>query len=537
MKRIYLPPTEDDGQRELYCSFGAVWDPRKRQHWILRGNVEAMRHFGFWQGAPYRQWEPAVRGINLRSYQRQVVSEALRWDRYAAFCGVGSGKTVMALEFVSQVRKIEPRARAIFATVKGGLGIELNPLEGIKVRDTGESYYPDLKIACYSLTKSAEYYKHLAEVWGYEYTRKDEAQEQARKACDVMVVNHDLVKRFKPLQLISEGFTILILDESDIVANGRRRVKRGGEWRSVDSAFGWFCEFADSADYVLIMTATPLGEQPADLWAQMRLVEPSLLGGSKARFVEKYSYKDHFGKVVYSTEQIEAITQQTKRRALYLSSKDAMPDLPESQTVYYNVQLAAEAASAKNYMQQIITADGTVGNHVGLRQLASGFKYLPDGRIAQFSDHKAKALEYLLSRMQGEKVVIWYSFDEELEQIKSVLAAESFRVVNSEHDSAQSRAAFCGGVQYLVAQHQSMDRAADGLQYVCCHEVIYSPAPGYKLWQQQRGRLLRSGQKRSVTVACIRTEDTVEVAIYESLERKIEFNDYILSLLKANKNK
>ena len=156
-----------------------------------------------------------------------------------------------------------------------------------------------------------------------------------------------------------------------------------------------------------------------------------------------------------------------------------------------------------------------------------GFVYNREGPVPVhwFSTHKFDRLDELLEENQRANTLVWYSYQEELSELKrrhpTIQTADDVDVV-----ARWNR----GEIPLLAAHPKSFGHGINlqGQQ----HMVFLSLPWSLELYEQAVGRLHRGGQKHDVWVYVMMTEKTIDERIWAALHNKRAVSDIALEELK-----
>jgi SNF2 family DNA or RNA helicase len=143
---------------------------------------------------------------------------------------------------------------------------------------------------------------------------------------------------------------------------------------------------------------------------------------------------------------------------------------------------------------------------------------------------KADALEKLLARLRGEKVLIFTHFRQTLEQLAARLEALGLDVVvyhgglsTPAKDAAVRR--FEGEAQLLL----STEAAGEGRNLQFCRTLVNFDLPWNPLRIEQRvGRVHRIGQTRPVEIHNLSAAGTIEDYLLDLLDRKVNMFELVI---------
>ena len=162
-----------------------------------------------------------------------------------------------------------------------------------------------------------------------------------------------------------------------------------------------------------------------------------------------------------------------------------------------------------------------------LQQMASGFVYDRTGGkpVHWFSAHKFDRLEELLAENQRANTLIWYSYQEELAELRR----RHPHLQTLDDENAVER--WNRGVIELLVTHPKS--ASHGLNLQGQQHMVFLSLPwSLELYEQAVGRLHRGGQTRDVWVYVILADKTIDERIWAALHDKRAVSDIALGELK-----
>ncbi len=286
-----------------------------------------------------------------------------------------------------------------------------------------------------------------------------------------------------------------------------------------------------------------------DVFGQCKIVDASLLGKSKNRFLQQYfiCVNREFGQWEPVYWALEQVMERIKPATFVLDNAEYRDKLPPLHTVKLYCELSDPVPykeMKKNFSVDFTEATITALNAgvvVGkLQQMASGFVYDTikhpnpdkpgDFLITQnpiwFSPHRFDLLEELLSENQRANTILVYNYKEELaELLRRYPHAQTL-------DSPNAIERWNGGHIELLLLHPKSAAHGLNLQYGGNKIVFVSLPWSLELYEQCIGRLHRSGQTQNVWCYLLLTENTVDEQILESLTNKRSISTLALEALK-----
>lgn len=323
------------------------------------------------------------------------------------------------------------------------------------------------------------------------------------------IINYDLIWR-RPELLKLSNFTLL-LDESSLIQNSTaKRTKFILKLKPKN---------------VILLSGTPCSGKYEHLWTQSKLLGwnikkstyeqqyinwrlldlgPRAFGPRMVRIVDKKNpYKN-----------VERLKSKLRENGALFKKTEEVMDLPEQ--TFINVRCKPIPQYEKFLKDKIIKINDRelVGDtRLTLRLYARML-------CGQYNPNKLEALEDLINST-NDRLIIFYNFNEELDQIKSVIKDRPISYIN-------------GSIKDL-SNYNNEDDSITLVQYQAgskghnlqkANKIIYfSPTEKCEDWMQSIKRIHRIGQKNNCFYYKLITEGTVEESIYRALERGTDYTD------------
>lgn len=475
----------------------------------------------------------------LRPYQKTEIKKALVLKKYGLYFDTGTGKTITALEIIDRVAIERPDFRWLVITPK-------SVIESWLV-DAGD-YFPHLQIATLARYKKAGYFKKLVKDIGHADEVKPSLKgikDYIHKEFQIVIVNPEQVAERYKWKIDKRGkkrksknsyhranvdwrlFDGIMVDESAMMRSG-------------DSAItNTLIRASDAMDYIYLLSGTPAPNDAFEFWGQMRCIFPELLGKSNYQFKQKFGYQDKFKSWHLRANSEEKILEIIKPRCVFIEKRDVLKDLPPlTEIVRYTVE--SKVSKDNRYKIQDLLKEGgfNIGHLAKLRTMASGFLYEQDvvtgeriGTIIH-NDDKINTLHEILGEIGDHKVIIWVQFDADIDRVLNITgrnqtAIATGRTKNLQKELSWFKGEFPKRCKYLIAHPLSIGEGVNGLQSVCNICVFYNFNHSYDRYYQALSRLERSGQLHAMTVFIIITMDSIEVDMWEAVQRKQKFQDFV----------
>ncbi len=318
------------------------------------------------------------------------------------------------------------------------------------------------------------------------------------------VINYDLIWR-RPELLKLKDFTLL-LDESSLIQNSTaKRTKFILKLKPKN---------------VILLSGTPCSGKYEHLWTQSKLLGWDIkkstyeqqyinwrlldLGPRMVRIVDKKNpYKN-----------VERLKAKLRENGALFKKTEEVIDLPEQ--TFIDVKCKPIPQYKKFLKDKIIT----VNNRELIGDTNLTLRLYARMLCGQYNPNKLEALDDLINST-NDRLIIFYNFNEELDQIKSVIKDRPISYIN-------------GSVKDLT-NYNNEDDSITLVQYQAgskghnlqkANKIIYfSPTEKCEDWMQSIKRIHRIGQKNNCFYYKLITEGTVEESIYRALERGTDYTD------------
>jgi len=273
-----------------------------------------------------------------------------------------------------------------------------------------------------------------------------------------------------------------------------------------------------------------------DVFGQCKIVDQALLGRSKGAFLQQYfiCINRDFGQWTPAPGALEQVMQRIRPATYVLEPGEYKDKLPELHVVEVRTALDDREPYEKmkrDYVARFgsdrVIAQNAASVTAKLQQMASGFVYNREGAtpVHWFSTHKFDRLEELLDENQRANTLIWYTYQEELAELR-----RRYPHIQTPDDENVVERWNKGEIQLLAAHPKSFGHGINlqGQQ----HMVFLSLPWSLELYEQAVGRLHRSGQTRDVWVYVMLTEKTIDERIWAALHDKRAVSDTAIGELK-----
>jgi SNF2 family DNA or RNA helicase len=412
--------------------------------------------------------------VKLFDYQTKAVNFMLSRKRGALFLDCGLGKTLITLTWL-YLKRAEIKKVLIIA-----------PLRVAQHTWTAE------------IGKWGIPFK-VSQVLGNEAKREKALKEKAF----IYIINTDNVLWL--MDTHKWDFDCLIIDELSCFKTYNS--KRFKALKKAKYTFFWG------------LTGTPTPNGLMQLWPEMHFIDRGeRLGKNITRFRERYC------EAVARDYGIDYKIRPGAAKEIYARVKDcilSMKAVNPPSVIVNDVMVSMTGGEARkykrfkdeyifNYEDAQITAASAAVLAGKLRQLANGFIYDEAKAVHRFNNAKLDALESIIEDSNEQPIIVFYGFDADKKAIE-----KRFSQARGLNVDAWNR-----GEIGLMLLHPAS--AGHGLNLQDGGHIIvwYGPNWDYELYYQANARLARTGQKETVIIHRLITENTIDIRILDMLQKK-----------------
>lgn len=297
-------------------------------------------------------------------------------------------------------------------------------------------------------------------------------------------------------------------------------------------------------DYRLLLSGTPfddLLDDPQEVWAQWRFLNPDLFGTRWADFDYRFLKKTGWmgKKRMFRSAKAQAkVLKMIKPNCLRVTKSVLGLDPPE----YIDCPVDMLGKQRRMYEQMeehcviqgdnfLVTADLTIIQLVKLQQICGGFVKDDDEEIHEIGRAKLRKLKSVVKKT-GYPVVVFAKYIFEVDQIAQELSSGNVCVSTITGKSRRTRAetiqAFQNGkIDILVCQVKT---GGVGINLQRAHQAIfYSTTFSYIDFDQAVSRIHRAGQKRRVKIFLLFCSSSIDKDIYKVIISKRNVSELILN--------
>jgi SNF2 family DNA or RNA helicase len=360
----------------------------------------------------------------------------------------------------------------------------------------------------------------------------------------VAVVNYEVIWR-SPLEelLLSTTWDLVIADEIH-----RAKDPDGKASKTLE-------RLQPKAKKRMALSGTPIPNNPLDLFAQLRFVDPGLLGSSYHAFKAKYAIKGGYGaKQVVGFRNLEELNRQFYMVAHKVSRFEVL-DLPPFTHTFEMIKLEPKAKKlydeiSSDFYTEVdggkITVENALTEILRLQQITGGGLGDDDKNIHVVSTAKR---DYLADRLQDlpkdESVVVFCKFRHDLDAIHEAAKASGRA---SEELSGRIRGELPEGVSFVTwainqgvkttkwgPPHPGMILAVQiqsggvGVDFTAAARAFYySQTHNNGDYEQSLARIHRDGQLLPCFYHHLICEGTIDVKVYKALSKKTSVASLVL---------
>jgi SNF2 family DNA or RNA helicase len=444
--------------------------------------------------------------MQLRPYQDEAADFLYERDRAMILAPVGAGKTAITLASICDMIRHKVAKRWLVLAPKR-VCTDVWPVEANK-------WAIGLRVAC---------------AVGTPKQRTDAFNSNA----DIVVINYDNIGWLAEYGVA--GFDGIVFDELTKLKN-----PSGTRFKALHKVIDQF-----KIRWGLTGSFTSNGLE--DVFGQCKIVDEKLLGRAKGAFLQQYfvCMNRDFGEWAPRPGALSQVMQRIKPATFVLEPGEYKDKLPPCHVVELRCELDDRKPYEKmkrDFVVQFPTAEILAANAAAvtskLQQMASGFVY-DSTRVASdtpgqftasktavwFSSHKFDRLDELLEENQHANTLIFYTFQEELAELKRRYP----HAQTLDDDNAITR--WNAGQIELLLAHPKSAQFGLNLQFGGCKMVFVSLPWSLTDFEQAVGRLHRSGQTQDVWVYLLIATKTIDEKIIAALHDKKSIADIAMKEL------
>jgi SNF2 family DNA or RNA helicase len=438
-------------------------------------------------------------------HQVETAKFLATYDRCFCFNDMGSGKTLSALWAADYLM-----SRGVHESV-----LIISPLSTLE-RVWGDALYESFHHRKFEVVHGSKS-KRLAAL---------------NRPADFYVLNHDGLKvnDVYDVLMARKDITLVIVDELAVFRNQKSK-----RYKAL-----WNVAGPDSGRSVWGLTGAPMPTGPTDVWAQARLINPSLVPKYFNRFRNEMMVQVTQFKWVPKKNWEDKCYSMLKPSIRY--STEECLDLPPISYITHEVGMSKEQSKVYDKVYKTCVAEAAEGQIVALNegaklmkllQIATGAVYTSDKDVVDLAPTpKLSELTELIYET-NKKCIVFTPFIHSIEMLGKHLK-KSFTVAKIHGGtSAKKRNEIFsefqhGELEVLLAHPQCM---AHGVTLTAASNIIwFAPIDNYEIYEQANARVRRAGQKSHQNIIHLQCSK-IEQRVYDRLKSKEQTQGVLLELL------
>lgn len=338
-------------------------------------------------------------------------------------------------------------------------------------------------------------------------------------------------------------YEVLITDDLREGRSGKKRskgsVKDDKKGPAPLSRFGVLARARKRVMATIQLTGTPTPKGLENLWGLSYLIDlGERLGETKFDFDTRWFTKNKYTfEIKPRPKAFEQIMDAVKDIMFSLSPED-IGELPEFVVRPIRVRLPAQVLAAyRKFEEQMVSEEYDVEAvnggvlHGKLLQFANGSMYQEDGGDVFVHDLKIEALKELVERMDGEPLLVLYTYQFDIDRIKAAFPKAT--VLRPDNAVQVVKDWNANKIEMLLAHRESAGHGLN-MQKGIGHMCEYGLTSDAELFLQAKKRLHRPGRKTTVVNHVIIAEGTIDEDVYPMyLDPKIETQEQILEAVRV----
>ena len=369
--------------------------------------------------------------------------------------------------------------------------------------------------------KFADFPYSLSVLTGSSQKKMEQLKKIPSKGLQVAVINYDSValiedclKKWKP--------DFFVADESTRIKNPSAKTSKACH------------KIAKQCSYKMILTGSPITQNPLDLFSQYKALDENIFGKSFYAFKNYYAVLGDYNQPI-GFKNMQELTQKAHSIAYRVTKADAL-DLPE--TIDEIQPVILEPKALKMYKQFVkdsymeltkgeVLATNILTRILRLQQITGGFVRPDeeDDRYDRVSTAKMDALDDIVqSHMEsGQKLVVMARFIPEIKEICRLLEKTKIKysmICGEVKNRAEQIEKFQNDNEYkvFVGQLQTTSMGITLTSASTC--VFYSLSYNYADYIQAKARIHRIGQINKCVYIHLVAKDTIDETVMGALQRK-----------------
>ncbi len=377
--------------------------------------------------------------------------------------------------------------------------------------------------------KFADFDYNLAVLDGSGDKKTDTLRHLNGKKLQVAVINYESTWRLES-EIAKWNPDMIVCDESTKIKNPQAKASK------------CLHRLGKKSRYNIILTGTPVVNNPLDFFSQYKFLDDSIFGGSFYVFRARYAVLGGYGNhQVVGYNRLDELVSKAHSIAYRVKLSDAV-DLPPFINETRIIELEPKAKMIYKSLEKESYAELTSGEVttrnvltklLRLSQITGGFIRDDVGEAERISTVKLDALEDILDTCveENKKVVVFARFVPEILSIERLLRKKNigYALIYGEvKDRAEQVDKFQNDPKCMVFVGQ-LQTVGMGLTLTAgCVAVYYSLDFNYANYEQSRARIHRIGQDKKCLYIHLIAKGTVDEKILKALEHKKSVADLVV---------
>lgn len=331
---------------------------------------------------------------------------------------------------------------------------------------------------------------------------------------DIIIINYDIMKKWLPA-LKEYTPQILIFDESHSVKNQKSARSKAA------------MELAEVVPHKILLTGTPVLNRPAELWNQLRIIDPfKYPDTSFFQWHKRYTNatKNRYGWDFSGASNLEELAKTLKPIMIRRTKDQVLPELPEKQrsSIFIPIDNKKEYQTAERDLQEWLAEQEGLepSKRVSSVEHLARIEYLRQiavkGKLKQSKDWIRTFLE------GGEKLVVFATHKKIIsalmEEFKPCAVKIDGSVSTENRQAAVDAFQTDDSVKLFIG---NIKAAGVGLTLTAASNVAFLELP----WtpadlEQAEDRCHRIGQKNAVNITYLLAQKTIDTTMAAMVEKK-----------------
>ena len=443
-------------------------------------------------------YEHQLKGYNLACRSMGIIGGNGMSPGFALLMEMGTGKTITSIAIVGKAYLTGKIKRLLIFAPKSIIAV-----------------WED------EFSKFADFPYSLSVLSGTSAKKVEQLKTILHKGLEVAVVNYDSVPLTEK-ELTAWHPDFLICDESSKIKNPTAKMSKATY------------RIAKLCKYRLILTGTPIQNNPLDFFSQYKVLDDSIFGKSFYAFKNEYAVLGTYNQPI-GWRKLPELVKKAHSIAFRVTKAEAL-DLPDTIDEIRPVALEDKAQKLykafvkESYMELSkgeVTATNILTRLLRLQQITGGF-IRPDEeseRYEQISSSKLDALEDIIDTAisENKKLVVIARFIPEIKEICRMLDKKKIKyahICGEVKDRAAEVDAFQNNPECMVFVGQ-LQTVSMGITLTAASTMVfYSLSYNFADYSQARARIHRIGQKNNCLYIHLVVKNTVDETVLKALEQK-----------------